>query len=108
MDTNEIEIPKEFRGISTKVGTLDKGEKEVDLSFREACNKIIHSKEHSFDFSHSENHPLSNGKNGYEKAEIQTFKNPIITTRGVRDTKKWIAKIEFLKFLNQAMNLPED
>jgi hypothetical protein len=104
----EIEIPKEFSGISTKVGTLNEDNKEIDLSFRESCNKIIHSKEHSFDFSHSENHPLSNGKNGYGESEIQSFKNPIITTKGERNGKNWIAKIEFLKFIDHVMNLPEN
>jgi len=108
LDIDDIKIPKEFAGISTQVGTItcDNG-KEKELTFRDACNKIIHSKKYSVSFLWSEQHPLCNGKSGCEASDSEKFKNPIISTEGDYHGKTWVAKIEFFKFIDQALNLPE-
>ena len=106
LDINEIKIEKEFAGISTQVGKLTDGKNSNELFFREACNKIVHSKKHSIKLLFDDKHPLCNGKNGYEKSDVKIFKAPIIVTGGrFHDGGSWVAEIDFFKFIDQAMNL---
>lgn len=91
---------------SETVGNLKYEDKEVvDLSYRESCNKIIHANSFSIELKESNSHPLDNGKNGYNKSDIETYKNPIIITEGVYYNKKWQSELDFIKFIDQTMRI---
>jgi hypothetical protein len=91
--------------IKETVGELITNGESTELSFREACNKIIHSLMYDIEFNSTNKHPLFNGVNGYLKKETPDFKNPIIVTSGSHREKEWIARIEFFTFIEQTMNL---
>jgi len=82
------------------VGSLSQDGKQNDLTFREACNKIIHAKTYTVDLAWSEKHPLDNGRNGYGESDINRFKNPIVKTVGEYNEKEWQADILFLKYIS--------
>lgn len=88
--------------LSNDIGLLthNDGTQEV-LDFRKACNKIIHALEYSIDLTFSKEHPLSNGKDGYNDSTLDNFKSPIIITRGKHGKQEWQAKIYFFKFIEQ-------
>lgn len=68
LDIHEIKIPKKIGNVSISVGSLTINDSEIkELTLREACNKTIHSMNYEINFCYSDDHPLSNGKNGYEK-----------------------------------------
>jgi hypothetical protein len=89
---------------SNDIGLLihNDGTQEV-LDFRKACNKIIHALEYSIDLTFSNEHPLSNGKDGYNDSTLDNFKSPIIITRGKYGKLEWQASIYFFKFIEQAI-----
>ena len=109
LDIHDIKIPNELYGISTAVGTLEKDSKTIiDLTFREACNKIIHAKQVKISFDITNQHPLASEKNGYNQTETNTFKKPMVITEGDFQGKGWEAKIDFFKYIDQAVNLPRE
>ena len=99
-DNNEDSIVS----VSNDIGLLthNDGPQEV-LDFRKACNKIIHALEYSIDLTFSKEHPLSNGKDGYNDSTLDNFKSPIIITRGKYGKQEWQANIFFFKFIEQAI-----
>lgn len=101
LDINDIAVPEDI----AKVGILKQNNSEKDLMFRDACNKIIHSKEYSINFSYSPGHPLSNGQNGYAQLKSEDFRTPIITTIGKQGKTGWVAEVNFIKFIDIAMCL---
>ncbi len=106
LDVHGITIPEKIGDVSINVGTLiSEDSNSEDLTLREACNKTIHSMSHEICLSYKDNHPLSNGRNGYEKSEESHFKKPIIKTKGKFRGKKWVAEINFLQFIDQAINI---
>ena len=60
-------------GSKEVVGTITQDGNKIDMSFRDACNKIIHAKTIDIDFAFSERHPLDNGKNGYGESQVKKF-----------------------------------
>ena len=82
------------------VGSLSEDSKQSDLTFRQACNKIIHAKTYEVKLDWSNKHPLDNGRNGYGESDIKKFKNPIVKTAGKYNKKEWKADILFLKYIN--------
>jgi hypothetical protein len=109
LDSEKIKIPEEVGGVDNSIGTLKYGENEEEsLTYREACNKLIHSKEFSIQLSRKDLHPLNNGKNGYEGKE--NFASPIIKLRGTRLKNQneidWTTNLDFLKFINIALTIP--
>ena len=82
------------------VGSLFEDGKQGDLTFRQACNKIIHAKTYEVELAWSETHPLDNGQNGYGESDIKIFKNPIVKTAGEYHRKEWKADIIYLKFIS--------
>ena len=108
LDNESIKVEKEIFETNNCVGLLHiKNGKTIGLSYREACNKIIHSTSFKIELIHSKNHPLNNDKNGYNESELTKFKNPRIITKGNYQGKSWTAEIDFLKFIDRTMNLPE-
>ena len=108
LDVESISVPvknKEYR-FDQSVGELCINAKKEPLSFREACNKIIHANRYEIRFNYSDTHPLDNGENGYASID-KTYKNPIIITYGEYQKEKWNAELDFLKFINMSINLPE-
>lgn len=91
--------------LSNDIGSLthDNGTQEV-LDFRKACNKIIHALEYSIDLTFCKEHPLSNGKDGYNDSTLDNFKSPIIITKGKYGKHEWQANIYFFKFIEQIIN----
>jgi len=74
------------------------------LDYRNACNKILHALEYAIDFSLRKEHPLSNGKDGYDDSTLEGFKSPFIITKGVYQNQEWKAEINFFKFIEQTIN----
>lgn len=93
-----LDIDGKF-GSKAIIGTLTQDKKQCELSFRQACNKIIHAKTLEVDFAWSDKHPLDNGQNGYDESLAKTFKNPIIKTTGTYREKDWKAGIWFVKYI---------
>jgi len=93
-----LDIDGEF-GSKAIVGTLTQDRKQRDLSFRQACNKIIHAETLDVDFTWSNKHPLDNGRNGYGESLTKRFKNPIIKTTGKYREMVWQADICSLKYI---------
>ena len=60
LDVESISIPVENEeyGFDQSVGQLSKNHNIEPLSFREACNKLIHANQYEIRFSYSEAHPL--------------------------------------------------
>lgn len=100
-----IPVKHEEYGFDQSVGQLSKNDNTEPLSFREACNKIIHANQYEIKFSYSEVHPLDNGRNGYGSAH-EKYKNPIIVTYGEYRNVPWISNLEFLKFIDMSINPP--
>ncbi len=109
LDIHDVRIPKKIGEVEISVGDLIKvnssGEKTIPLTFREACNKTIHALEYEIILDRCDSHPLDNGKNGYSETEETNFKNPILLTKGSFQGDNWTAKIELLKFIDQALSL---
>lgn len=106
LDSESLKVDKTIAGVSNDFGILKDGKNtKTPLSFREACNKIIHSKKYSIELNRSSTHPLDNGKNGYNNSTKDNFKDPKIIVIGERNGKNWTAEIDFLKFIDQALNL---
>ena len=93
-----LDVDSKF-GSKMVVGELTQDGKKMELSFREACNKIIHAVTLKIDLAFSDRHPLDNGKNGYSDSQIKRFKNPIIRTEGEYKKKVWKANIYFFKYI---------
>ena len=108
LDVESISVPVKNKKylFDQSVGELYKNGTKEPLSFREACNKIIHANKYEIRFNYSETHPLDNGKNGYESID-KPYKNPIIVTYGEYQKKHWNAELNFLKFIEMSINLPE-
>lgn len=88
------------------VGKLKHEDKEIiNLSYRESCNKIIHANSYSIKLDKSNLHPLDNGKNGYNKSDIDTYKSPIIITEGIHRNKKWESELVFIKFIDETLRV---
>ena len=106
MDVESITVEDDKFDISVGWLQNDGGEFKP-LTYREACNKIIHASKYEVSLKYDTKHPLDNGKSGYEKLEGDKFKNPIVTTIGsFKGGKKWTSKINFIKFIEQTINLP--
>lgn len=82
------------------VGSLSEDSRQRNLTFRQACNKIIHARTYKVRLDWSSKHPLDNGGNGYGESDIKKFKNPIIKTAGTYQKKEWKADIFFLKYID--------
>jgi len=107
LDSEPLTVENEVYGVDNSFGILKKETGEtLKLTYREVCNKIIHAISYEIKFNYSEYHPLDNNKNGYGETEIIEFKNPKIITQGSFNGKQWNAEIDFLKFIDQTMNLP--
>lgn len=107
LDSESLKIENEIYGVENVFGLLKNETGEtIKLSYREACNKIIHAISYEVKLNYSKQHPLDNNKNGYGETEIIKFKNPKIITQGSFNGKHWNAEIDFLKFIDQTMNLP--
>lgn len=78
-------------------GTLEHGEKEENLSLREACNKIIHTRQINFD-----SELVDAAKSG--NANIRYYR-PYVYLYGRKRKKEWKATIELHRFLNHAARL---
>ena len=88
------------------VGKIKYENKEIkNLNYRESCNKIIHAEYYSIDFEETDTHPLENGKNKYNDSEFSNYKNPKIITEGIYHNKKWKVEFEFIKFINETLNI---
>ncbi|MBU1820515.1 MAG: hypothetical protein KKG00_03245 [Bacteroidetes bacterium] len=107
MDIESINIPvkNENYGFDQSVGILTIDTSNEPLSYREACNKIIHADSYQIQFSYSEKHPLFDERNGYDNEESRSFKNPMLVTRGKYRGKIWISDLNFLKFIDASMKL---
>jgi hypothetical protein len=86
-----------FEGFSKNprsiVGELREPKGIVDLTFREACNKIIHSEHINFD--------MHDPKSLREYAYIL----PIVYLYGVKGRDEWRAKIDVVKFVEVAVDV---
>jgi hypothetical protein len=104
LDSEPLTI--EIQNNDNSFGVLKKETGEtIKLSYRDVCNKIIHAISYEVKFNFSERHPLDNTKNGYGETVITEFKNPKIITQGSLKGKQWNTEIDFLKFIDQTMNL---
>ena len=65
------------------------GESDGELSFREACNKLIHAQRISFGMQ--------------DLAGKVSFLNGIVELQGSKSKKNWIAKIDLSKFIRMAV-----
>ncbi|MGB7580890.1 MAG: hypothetical protein WBL85_00390 [Sedimentisphaerales bacterium] len=83
------------------VGTLTQNNETKDLTFREACNKLIHAMQYEILFDWETKHPLDNGTNGYFETKLERFKNPKIRTTGKYQSDNWEAVIRFLPFITE-------
>lgn len=72
------------------VGVLhSKGAAESALTFREACNKLIHAQRVSFGMQ--------------DLPEKTPFLNGTAELHGTRDKREWVAKIDLSKFIRMAV-----
>ncbi len=71
------------------------------LTPREACNKIIHAKEISYELDWSEGHPIWDRFYKRQNAEVRgKYKNPKITVTGTaQNGQEWKAEINAINFL---------
>ncbi len=86
-------IPKEKEGKPWPVGTLYVEEKEgIDLSMHEACNKIIHTEEYSFETRKIRNIPLE-------------YIDDTVLLSGKRNKEEWLACVWIPEFCDQFLSV---
>ena len=88
-----LDVDEEF-GSDAIVGSLTEDNERCELSFRQACNKVIHAETLDIDFAWCDRHPLDNGRNGYAESSVKTFKDPIVKTTG--QYRKRIGRLRFV------------
>ncbi len=96
---------KDISTADSIVGTLTQSNETKDLTFREACNKLIHAMQYEILFDWETKHPLDNEKNGYFEAKANRFKNPKIRTIGKYQSNNWEAVIRFLPFITKLKDM---
>lgn len=80
---------KDFKTKHVGLLLVDKKEEPLDLTMREACNKIIHAEEIIFDIGKIRGHALY-------------YHKPVIHLYGKRGKQGWKASIDLILFCNAA------
>ena len=83
------------------VGVLTEKEKTVALTPREACNKIIHAKNISFELDWSKEHPIWWRFFNRQGVDVKgDYKNPKLVVEGERQNgNQWKTEINAINFL---------
>lgn len=93
IDQNPVRAEHWMEGIDDKVGTLHRaGKVEETLSFREACNKVIHCLSLNF-------HYVS------EQPRRGMALEPLVHIYGLKDEEEWKATIDLNEFIRVANQL---
>lgn len=99
-------LDDQFLGMSDNLPTCgilrpDVCAREKPLTFREACNKIIHGQRHQF----QQEHQMSDSaKYRTERAPLFVYK-PLVVYAGEKGQQKWDAYLEVIPFCDAAARL---
>jgi hypothetical protein len=93
MDQNPARAEYWMRGMDDQVGALvSRGKTEGGLSFREACNKIVHCNSINFDYVS-------------DQPRRGMAMTPIVHLYGVKGKDEWRASVEINKLIRAASQL---
>jgi hypothetical protein len=83
------------------VGVLEEGGKQVPLTIREACNKVIHAKTVHYEFGWTEENPIWGRWFRAQGHEVKgKYKAPVLLLEGTRQNgDPWKAKLELVPFV---------
>jgi hypothetical protein len=83
------------------VGVLDEGGKQVPLTIREACNKIIHAKTVQYEFGWTEENPIWGRWFRAQGHEVKgKYKVPALLLEGARQNgNPWKARLDLVLFI---------
>lgn len=83
---------EKYDGVGELVTDVEKHPEPIQLSLREACNKIIHSKKVEFDIAINQTTKIE-------------YLNPVVYLTGSRYKSKWKAKLNIIDFSEACLNV---